>query len=266
MPLLGEAFRTSAGAFHAARDFFVRSVGGNVVIGAVASAAGLQFASIVRGRYGVPDGDEPPNSRGGVMQQAGQSFFSELGWSGWKALMGDISGGDVAPGPPARPDAGAPLARGPRRDARAGPDAGIPAERVHALVRATCRPPRHGGRAGRGSRGFLRSSAAPCRGRPCPGARNRGDAVRGQVSEALARLADLMRASPQGIIEHGAVASAADNLRQLTSAHGEDVLHLHGVDSARLLDVQARLERVVRHLEQRESLIAWREGPRPHAD
>ncbi|WP_230681602.1 type III secretion system effector XopF2, partial [Paracidovorax cattleyae] len=90
--LLGEAFRTSAGAFHAARDFFVRSVGGNVVMGAVASAAGLQFASIVRGRYGVPDGDEPPNSRGGVMQQAGQSFFSELGWSGWKALMGDISG------------------------------------------------------------------------------------------------------------------------------------------------------------------------------
>ncbi|AVS93245.1 hypothetical protein C8246_17300 [Paracidovorax avenae] len=267
VPLLGEAFRTSAGAFHAARDFFVRSVGGNVVIGAVASAAGLQFASIVRGRYGVPDGDEPPNSRGGVMQQAGQSFFSELGWSGWKALMGDISGELTSRLDRRRDQTQERLWREARGEMRALDPM------LESLLSASMRsfvPPAGHPATGR-ARGVAAadSSDAALRlaeeGR-APAPATGGDAVRGQVSEALARLADLMRASPQGIIEHGAVASAADSLRQLTSAHGEDVLHLHGVDRARLLDVQARLERVVRHLEQRESLIAWREGPRPHAD
>lgn len=258
VPLLGEAFRTSAGAFHAARDFFVRSVGGNVVIGAVASAAGLQFASIVRGRYGVPDGDEPPNSRGGVMQQAGQSFFSELGWSGWKALMGDISGELTSRLDRRRDQTQERLWRESRGEMRALDPM------LESLLSASMRsfvPPVR-----RPAAEFSDAALRRAEEGPAPASATGGDAVRGQVSEALARLADLMRASPQGIIEHGAVASAADSLRQLTSAHGEGVLLLHGVDRARLLDVQARLERVMRHLEQREALIAWREGPRPHAD
>ncbi len=258
VPLLGEAFRTSAGAFHAARDFFVRSVGGNVVIGAVASAAGLQFASIVRGRYGVPDGDEPPNSRGGVMQQAGQSFFSELGWSGWKALMGDISGELTSRLDRRRDQTQERLWRESRGEMRALDPM------LESLLSASMRsfvPPVR-----RPAAEFSDAALRRAEEGPAPAPATGGDAVRGQISEALARLADLMRASPQGIIEHGAVASAADSLRQLTSAHGEGVLLLHGVDRARLLDVQARLERVMRHLEQREALIAWREGPRPHAD
>ncbi|BFO57730.1 type III secretion system effector XopF2 [Acidovorax sacchari] len=258
VPLLGEAFRTSAGAFHAARDFFVRSVGGNVVIGAVASAAGLQFASIVRGRYGVPDGDEPPNSLGGVMQQAGQSFFSELGWSGWKALMGDISGELTSRLDRRRDQTQERLWREARGEMRAlDPVLG---SLLSASMRSFVPPARQP--TAESSDAALRRAEEGRAPVPATG----GGAVRDHVAQALASLADLMRASPQGIIAHGAVASAADSLRQLTSAHGDDILHLHGVDRARLLDVQARLERVVRHLEQREALIAWREGPRPHAD
>ncbi|MFD1838023.1 type III secretion system effector XopF2 [Paracidovorax cattleyae] len=266
--LLGEAFRTSAGAFHAARDFFVRSVGGNVVMGAVASAAGLQFASIVRGRYGVPDGDEPPNSRGGVMQQAGQSFFSELGWSGWKALMGDISGELTSRLDRRRDQKQERFWREARGEMRALDP--VLESLLSTSMRSFVPPARRPAAAAAQGAGAAESSDAALRraeeGRAPAPAAGSDPAVRAQVTRALERLVDLMRASPQGIIEHGAVAAAADTLRQLTGAYGEDVLHLHGVDRARLLDAQACLERVVRHLEQREALIAWREGPRPHAD
>ncbi|GEM_PF-2789428 len=254
LPLLGEAVRTGSGALHAARDFFVRSIGGNVVIGPVAAAAGLQVASIVRGRYGVPGSDEATGSLGNVMQQAGQSFFSELGWSGWKALMGDISGELAARLDRRRDQTQERLWREARAEMR-GLDSDLhqalsPSLRTFA---APVRPPRGGAAAD------LEAGRAPRA--PAPDLR-----LRRSMEAARASVEELLDFSPRGIIEHAAVAQAAGALRRLTASHPHAILAAEGMDVPRLQRMQARLERVQRLLEQREALVAWREGPRPRPD
>ncbi len=264
LPLLGEAVRTGSGALHAARDFFVRSIGGNVVIGPVAAAAGLQVASIVRGRYGVPNSDEATGSLGNVMQQAGQSFFSELGWSGWKALMGDISGELAARLDRRRDQTQERLWREARAEMR-GLDSDLhqalsPSLRAFA---APLRPPRGG--AGVTSAGAAVTAADLEAGRP-PRAPAPDLRLRRSVEAARASVEELLDFSPQGIIEQAAVAQAAGALRRLTANYPHAVLAAEGMDVPRLQRMQARLERVQRLLEQREALVAWREGPRPRPD
>lgn len=259
-PLLGEAARTGAGAFHAARDFFVRSVGGNVLIGAVAASAGLQFASIVRGRYGVPDSSETTASTGSVMQQAGQSFFSELGWSGWKALMGDISGELAARLDRRRDQTQERLWREARAEMR-GLD-----EDLHRALSPSLRafaspvlPPR-------GAAPRPAEALHDPEGGRAPRIRMPDLRLRQATEAARASVEELLELSPQGIIQKATVARAAGRLRRLTARYPQATLAAEGLDVPRLQRMCARLERVERLLEQREALVAWREGPRPHAD
>ena len=268
VPLLGEAVRTGAGAFHAARDFFVRSVGGNVVIGAVAASAGLQFASIVRGRYGVPNSGEATDSIGSVMQQAGQSFFSELGWNGWKALMGDISGELAARLDRRRDQTQERLWREARAEMR-----GLDQDLHQALspsLRAFAPPvlPPRGAVSGIDTGIGTGADAAPHDLEEGQASRARVPDLRlRQATEAArASVEELLDFSPQGIIEKAAVAQAAGRLRRLTGHYTPATLAAEGLDVPRLQRMQARLERVQRLLEQREALLAWREGPRPHAE
>ncbi|WCM92798.1 hypothetical protein M5C99_21045 [Acidovorax sp. NCPPB 2350] len=246
VPLLGEAFRSGSGFFHATRDFVVRSVGGNVVTGAAATAAGLQLASIVRGLYGVPASGEPTNSHASVLQQAGQSFMSELGWSGWKALMGDISGELASRLDRRRDQKQERLWREARGEMRA-----LDPVLVNVLDSTNL---------------ILDPQLAAEEGRAGPAAA-RNPVVQRMVEQIRDRIQTLVQVSPQGIIEHATVADTAQMLRKMIeTSYSQATLLSEGVDVPRLKEVIERLERVVKHLEQRESLIEWRQGRRPHAD
>ncbi|MDA8523698.1 type III secretion system effector XopF2 [Acidovorax sp. NCPPB 4044] len=258
VPLLAEAFRSASGFLHASRDFVVRSVGGNVVIGAVASAAGLQFASAVRGSYGVPEDGESHRSVGSVLQQAGQSFFSELGWSGWKALMGDISGELASRLDDRRNRKQERLwseARGEMRALDTDLEQAMSVSMRHFAPLATPAA----AHADAGADDALRDMEEGRAGTAAPSDPAAPAGLRTLVEQARHRLAALMEASPRGIIDHGEVAAAADTLRRLTR-HSAPELAREGADLPQLQQILGRLDTVERILQQREGMIEWREG------
>ena len=214
----------------------------------------------MRGRYGVPDSGEATASTGSVLQQAGQSFFSELGWSGWKALMGDISGELAARLDRRRDQTQERLWREARAEMRC-----LDEDLQRALspsLRAFASPvlPPRGAAAGPADAPHdLEGGRAPRIRMPDPRLRQATEAARASVEE-------LLELSPQGIIQKATVARAAGRLRRLTALYPQAILAAEGLDVPRLQRMRARLEHVERLLEQREALVAWREGPRPHAD